>query len=55
MTMLHRQGCKIKALRAKTSTYIKTPIRGEDPIFVVTGREEDVLHAKHEIECAAEH
>ncbi|CAL2030198.1 unnamed protein product [Caenorhabditis brenneri] len=50
-----RQGCKIKALRAKTNTYIKTPIRGEDPIFVVTGRPEDVAEAKREIECAADH
>lgn len=50
-----RQGCKIKALRAKTNTYIKTPVRGEDPIFVVTGRLEDVNEAKREIDCAAEH
>lgn len=50
-----RQGCKIKALRAKTNTYIKTPVRGDDPIFVVTGRPEDVVDAKREIECAAEH
>ncbi|CAD5206490.1 unnamed protein product [Bursaphelenchus okinawaensis] len=50
-----RQGCKIKALRAKTNTYIKTPVRGEEPVFVVTGREEDVIEAKREIECAAEH
>ncbi|XP_043834482.1 RNA-binding E3 ubiquitin-protein ligase MEX3C [Dromiciops gliroides] len=50
-----RQGCKIKALRAKTNTYIKTPVRGEDPIFVVTGRKEDVAMAKREILSAAEH
>lgn len=50
-----RQGCKIKALRAKTNTYIKTPVRGEEPVFVVTGRPEDVIEAKKEIECAAEH
>ncbi|XP_064499305.1 RNA-binding E3 ubiquitin-protein ligase MEX3C [Pseudopipra pipra] len=50
-----RQGCKIKALRAKTNTYIKTPIRGEDPVFVVTGRKEDVAMAKREILSAAEH
>ncbi|KAI1722481.1 KH domain-containing protein [Ditylenchus destructor] len=50
-----RQGCKIKALRAKTNTYIKTPVRGEDPVFVVTGQVEDVMEAKREIECAAEH
>ncbi|XP_020608118.1 RNA-binding protein MEX3B-like [Orbicella faveolata] len=50
-----RQGCKIKALRAKTNTYIKTPVRGEDPVFVVTGRKEDVALAKREIISAAEH
>uniref|UniRef100_A0A673GL40 RNA-binding protein MEX3B-like n=1 Tax=Sinocyclocheilus rhinocerous TaxID=307959 RepID=A0A673GL40_9TELE len=50
-----RQGCKIKALRAKTNTYIKTPVRGEDPVFIVTGRREDVEMAKHEIISATEH
>ncbi|XP_032530369.1 RNA-binding E3 ubiquitin-protein ligase MEX3C [Chiroxiphia lanceolata] len=50
-----RQGCKIKALRAKTNTYIKTPVRGEESIFVVTGRKEDVAMAKREILSAAEH
>ncbi|XP_055372057.1 RNA-binding protein MEX3B [Condylostylus longicornis] len=50
-----RQGCKIKALRAKTNTYIKTPVRGEEPVFVVTGRKEDVGKAKREILSAAEH
>uniref|UniRef100_G3NX66 RING-type domain-containing protein n=1 Tax=Gasterosteus aculeatus TaxID=69293 RepID=G3NX66_GASAC len=50
-----RQGCKIKALRAKTNTYIKTPVRGEQPVFVVTGRREDVAMAKREILSAAEH
>ncbi|KAL4694196.1 hypothetical protein H8959_013461 [Pygathrix nigripes] len=51
----HHRGCKIKALRAKTNTYIKTPVRGEEPIFVVTGRKEDVAMAKREILSAAEH
>ncbi|KAL5481988.1 hypothetical protein EMCRGX_G022266 [Ephydatia muelleri] len=50
-----RQGCKIKALRAKTNTYIKTPVRGEDPVFIVTGRPEDVSAAKREILAAADH
>lgn len=50
-----RQGCKIKGLRAKTNTYIKTPVRGEEPVFVVTGRKEDVIAAKNEILSAAEH
>ncbi|KAF1591146.1 UNVERIFIED_CONTAM: RNA-binding protein MEX3D, partial [Eudyptes pachyrhynchus] len=49
------QGCKIKALRAKTNTYIKTPVRGEEPVFIVTGRKEDVEMAKREILSAAEH
>jgi len=52
---LHLPGCKIKALRAKTNTYIKTPVRGEEPIFIVTGRREDVEMAKREIVSAAEH
>ncbi|XP_024603854.1 RNA-binding protein MEX3A [Neophocaena asiaeorientalis asiaeorientalis] len=50
-----RQGCKIKALRAKTNTYIKTPVRGEEPVFMVTGRREDVATARREIISAAEH
>ncbi|CAF4480403.1 unnamed protein product, partial [Rotaria magnacalcarata] len=50
-----RQGCKIKALRAKTNTYIKTPVRGDEPVFIITGRKEDVQIAKKEIVSAAEH
>ncbi|XP_024150816.1 RNA-binding protein MEX3B [Oryzias melastigma] len=50
-----RQGCRIKALRAKTNTYIKTPLRGEEPVFLVTGRGEDVAAARREILSAAEH
>uniref|UniRef100_A0A672RMR7 Mex-3 RNA binding family member D n=1 Tax=Sinocyclocheilus grahami TaxID=75366 RepID=A0A672RMR7_SINGR len=45
----------IKALRAKTNTYIKTPVRGEEPVFIVTGRREDVEMAKREIISATEH
>jgi len=50
-----RQGCKIKALRTKTNTYIKTPVRGDEPVFIITGRKEDVFVAKKEILSAAEH
>eukprot|EP00117_Sycon_ciliatum_P025079 scpid41089/ scgid20896/ RNA-binding protein MEX3B; RING finger and KH domain-containing protein 3 len=50
-----RQGCKIKALRDKTGTYIKTPVRGDEPVFIVTGRPEDVSTARKEILAAAEH
>lgn len=42
-------------MRAKTNTYIKTPVRGEEPVFVVTGRKEDVNKAKREILSAADH
>ena len=42
-------------MRAKTNTYIKTPVRGEEPIFIVTGRPEDVAAAKREILAAADH
>lgn len=48
-------GCKIKALRTKTNTYIKTPVRGDQPVFIITGRKEDVYMAKKEILSAAEH
>ncbi|XP_005092167.2 RNA-binding protein MEX3B [Aplysia californica] len=50
-----RQGCKIKDLRARTNTYIKTPMRTQSPVFVVTGKEEAVLHVMEEINSAAEH
>lgn len=55
MSVFSSAGCKIKALRAKTNTYIKTPVRGEEPVFIVTGRREDVEMAKREIVSAAEH
>jgi RNA-binding protein MEX3 len=48
-------GCKIKALRAKTNTYIKTPVRGEEPVFIVTGQRGSVLLARQEILSAADH
>ena len=31
-------GGKIKNIRAETNTYIKTPKRDEEPVFVITGR-----------------
>ena len=50
-----KQGCKIKALRTKTSTYIKTPVRGEEPYFTITGHKIDVDRAVKEIKEAADH
>ena len=49
------QGCKIKALRNKTNTYIKTPGRGESPLFVITGQKNDVELAVAEIKNASAH
>lgn len=51
----YNAGCKIKALRAKTNTYIKTPVRGEEPVFSISGRPDHVNSAKWEIIAAAEH
>ena len=50
-----RQGCKIKALRNKMNTYIKTPGRGESPLFVITGQKNDVEFAVAEIKNASAH
>ncbi|XP_037079199.1 RNA-binding protein MEX3A-like [Pollicipes pollicipes] len=50
-----QNGGKIKNIRAETNTYIKTPKRDEEPVFVITGRKEDVGFAKKKILAAAEH
>lgn len=50
-----KKGGKIKNIRAETNTYIKTPKRDEEPVFVITGRKEDVALAKQKITVAADH
>ena len=50
-----RKGRKIRALREETNTYIKTPARDEEPVFVVVGRSEDVAMARNVILTAAKH
>lgn len=50
-----KQGSKIKLLRAKSKTYIQTPVSGEEPVFIITGSREEVLRVKHEILSASEH
>ena len=50
-----RKGRRIKALRAKTNTYIKSPDFNEDPIFVITGRPEDVAEAKRQLVADADY
>ena len=50
-----RAGFKIKQLRDSTKTYIKTPLRDDEPIFFVTGTPECVQTAVESIEKAAQH
>lgn len=44
-----RNGHKIKAIREKTETFIKTPMRNESPIFKIAGTLHNVTRAKNEI------
>ncbi|MEN2500058.1 MAG: Zinc ion binding [Marteilia pararefringens] len=44
-----RRGYKIKSLRARTNTYIKTPNRCSQPVFVISGTVWDVESAKSHI------
>lgn len=48
-------GCKIKLLRAKYGVYIHTPVAGEEPVFIIKGRREDVNRIKQEILNTAKH
>jgi len=53
--LLGKTGSKIKKLRALTQTVIKTPLRGEDPIFTVTGTRQNVEIAAQAIRGASDH
>lgn len=44
-----RNGHKIKAIRERTDTFIKTPLRNEAPIFKIAGNVHNVNKAKQEI------
>ncbi|CAG2114167.1 unnamed protein product [Medioppia subpectinata] len=48
-------GSKIKFLRSQTNTCIKTPFRGEEPVFVVSGEPSDVRRAVDAIQKASQH
>ena len=37
--IIGRHGCKIKDLCAETGTYIKTPTPGEEPVFIISGKD----------------
>lgn len=50
-----KNGCKIKLLRAKYNIYIHTPVAGEEPVFIIKGRREDVMRVKQEILQTAQH
>lgn len=44
-----RNGHKIKSIRERTETFIKTPMRTEFPIFKIAGTQNNVARAKREI------
>ena len=49
-----RDGCNIKELYVETGTYIKTPIPGEEPVFIVSSKSrENVELAKRRLQFAA--
>jgi hypothetical protein len=47
--MCYPAGYKIKELRTRTNTYIRTPQRGEEPIFTITGQPEGIEQARRKI------
>ena len=50
-----KSGSKIKNLRTATQTRIKTPIRGDDPVFTVSGTEANVNRVLSVIKQASDH
>ncbi|KAH9404321.1 Mex-3 RNA binding member C [Tyrophagus putrescentiae] len=44
-----KQGTKIRQIRTETETHIKTPVNGEDPVFEISGRRQNVEKAKQRI------
>ncbi len=45
----HNTGTKIRQIRTETETHIKTPVNGEDPVFEISGRRQNVEKAKQRI------
>ena len=50
-----RQGTKIKALRNETQTWIRTPLREEQPVFWISGSKDGVDVAQEKILSEARH
>ncbi|OTF71781.1 hypothetical protein BLA29_004230 [Euroglyphus maynei] len=50
-----KNGCKIKHLRAKYGTYIRTPSADAEPVFIIRGLKDNVLAVKEEIMKADRH
>lgn len=48
-----KQGSKIRQIRQDTNTFIQTPVNGEEPIFVISGKQSNVILAKAKLEEAA--
>ena len=53
--LVGRKGWKIRDLQEQTNTYIRTPARGEDHIFIITGRPQGVAAAKRMLAAEAYH
>lgn len=52
--ILGKKGSKIRALRETTSTYIRSPLPREESVFIVKGKNEDVLEAVKAIKSASD-
>lgn len=52
--ILGKKGCKIRALRDSTCTYIRSPLPKEEPVFIVKGRKADVIQAVNAIRSASD-
>lgn len=52
--ILGKKGCKIRALRETTNTYIRSPLPKEEPVFTVKGEKENVSEAVNSIKSASD-
>jgi len=50
-----KKGSMIRELRERTNTYIRTPLLGEQPEFLISGSTENVAEAKKEILKLSQH
>lgn len=51
--ILGKKGCKIRALRETTKTFIRSPLPNEEPVFIVKGKKDGVATAVEAIKSAS--